>query len=183
MALSSQPDRSRLRYGNFHKGKGRYLKAGGNVMKKNVLILFSLLLASTWWVAPLQAETTGSPAGNREIMRMGLYPPDVLMRHQQALGINDAQRKRIAALVRDFQSEIADLQWTLQNDQQIFKQSLAEHPVPDDTLAQGEKVLALESQFKLAHFKLLIAIKNELTPGQVAQIDETLKRRRKNGKL
>lgn len=148
-----------------------------------LFILVSVLMLSAPLAATAQADTTGSPAGNREILRMGLYPPDILMRHQQTLGITDAQRKRIAALVRDFQSEIADLQWTLQNDQQVFKQSLGTHPVPEGTLAQGEKVLALESEFKLAHFKLLIAIKNELTPEQVAEIDQTIKRRRKNGKL
>ena len=36
---------------------------------------------------------------NRELLRMGLYPPDILMRHQEEIGITSDQRKAIAGLV------------------------------------------------------------------------------------
>ncbi|MBT8076435.1 MAG: hypothetical protein KJN61_08200 [Gammaproteobacteria bacterium] len=151
-------------------------------MMKMLVVLVSLLGLAL--ASPANAQGAGAQPGAREILRMGLYPPDVIMRHQQALGITDKQRKAIAALVREFQADVADLQWTLQNDQQIFAQGLANHPVPQaEALAQAEKVLALESKFKLAHFRLLIGIKNQLSSEQVKQIDETLKQRRKNGRL
>jgi len=44
-------------------------------------------------------------------------------------------------------------------------------------LEQVEKVLGMETQFKIAHFELLIAIKNELTPEQIKGIDEAVRRR------
>lgn len=147
-------------------------------MRPWIILCAALLFAAPFLAEPVLAEPVGGPAANREILRMGLYPPDILMRHQQTLGVTDEQRKAIAALVRRFQDDIADLQWTLQNEQQIFAQALDTHPVADDTLAQAEKVLALESRFKLAHFRLLIAIKNALTAEQVAIIDQTLERRR-----
>lgn len=134
--------------------------------------------------AQAQTDSVEGPASQREVLMLGLYPPDLIMRHQQKLGISDAQRKSIAAAVRKFQSEVADLQWTMQNDQQIFRQFLGTYPVVEgQTLKQAEKVLQLESEFKLAHFKLLIAIKNLLSKEQVELIDHTLKQRRKKGRL
>jgi hypothetical protein len=80
--------------------------------------------------------------------------------------------------VQKFQAEVADLQWTLQNDQQLLQQSLAAYPVEaPTTLRQAEKVLELESRFKLAHFKLLVAIKNELMQEQVDMLNRTIRER------
>ena len=116
--------------------------------------------------------------GKREILKMGLYPPDIIMRHQQRLGISSAQRKSITGSVKAFQSDIAELQWSLENEQQIMRQTLAGYPIASkDALAQVESVLNLESKFKLAHFKLLIAIKNELTEEQVDKLRRELKER------
>lgn len=171
---------TRLTVRNGLKRRQRgYLRAAPG--EKNMKVW--VLLIGVFWmglVAPVQANTVAGEPAKREILRMGLYPPDVIMRHQQILGITDKQRKQIAALVRAFQAEVADLQWTLQNDQQIFNQALSQYPVPEaETLAQAEKVLQLESEFKLAHFKLLIGIKNQLSTEQVELIDQTLKQRRK----
>jgi hypothetical protein len=46
----------------------------------------------------------------------------------------------------------------------------------------AEHVLGLESRFKLAHFKLLIAIKNALTEEQIAMIDKGIKHMREQMK-
>ncbi|MDX1736451.1 MAG: hypothetical protein R3228_18885 [Halioglobus sp.] len=120
---------------------------------------------------------------NRQLLAMGLYPPDLIMRHQQTLGITESQRKAMLKLVKDFQAEVAELQWNLQNEQQQMRQSLAENRI--DTAAvvpRVERVLDMESQFKLAHFKLLIAIKNELTDAQIEQIRQRLREMRQRNK-
>lgn len=115
---------------------------------------------------------------NRELLRMGLYPPDILMRYQQEIGISSDQRKTIAGLVRDFQGEITELQWAMPNEQQKLRKLLTQDSVDAGAaLAQVEKVLGMESEFKTAHFELLIAIKNELTAEQISQINETVRRR------
>ncbi len=115
---------------------------------------------------------------NRELLRMGLYPPDILMRHQQEIGITSEQRKAIAMLVRDFQGEITELQWAMPAEQQKLRGLLREDSVDSAAaLAQAEKVFGMESEFKKAHFELLIAIKNELTAEQVQAINETVRRR------
>ena len=115
---------------------------------------------------------------NRELLRMGLYPPDIIMRQQERLGITPDQRKRIATLVRDFQGEVTELQWSLPSEQQKLHGLLNEQKVDADAaMAQAKQVLSMESEFKLAHFELLIAIKNELTLAQVEQLDSAIRRR------
>ena len=110
---------------------------------------------------------------------MGLYPPDIIMRHQQTLGISADQRREMAQAVKQFQSDVAELQWTLQSEQQTLKQMLESPRVDADTaIAQADKVLALENQFKSAHFRLLIVIKNALTEEQVTMIDKEIRKRR-----
>lgn len=140
------------------------------------LTLFLTLLLS----AATQAQLADG-ADRRNALKMGLYPPDMIMRHQQRLGITPAQRREMTDAVKTFQSDVAELQWTLQDEQQSLRQSLAQaHIDSDAALRQVDKVLALENAFKRAHFRLLIAIKNTLTAEQVAMIDTELRKRREN---
>jgi hypothetical protein len=62
---------------------------------------------------------------------------------------------------------------------QLLRQSFSGYSIATEAaLAQAERVLGLESGFKLAHFKLLIAIKNELTEKQIDMINGFIKQRR-----
>ena len=145
---------------------------------------YILLLLALCCTALAQAQIAEGNIAKRKALMMGLYPPDMIMRHQQRLGISDQQRREITDAVKRFQSEVADLQWDLQGEQQDLKQILAGHPIPlDDTLTKVEGVLNAESEFKQAHFRLLITIKNVLTADQVAQIEENLARRRKQSAI
>lgn len=131
------------------------------------------------FAAQAQDSSLGGVASTRQILQLGLYPPDIIMKHQQALGITDQQRETIYAAVKVFQAEVGQLQWTLQNKQQIFKQALGKHRIESEqALSQARQILAMESEFKLAHFKLLFAIKNALTQTQIEMIEKQLRERR-----
>ena len=147
-------------------------------MHRLIALIALLLTVSTAAVA--QIPEMDSRRSHKQILALGLYPPDIIMRHQQALGITDDQRKRMLGLVRNFQNEVAELQWNLQNEQQHMLKTLAQDKVDKSkAIPQVERVLALENQFKFAHFKLLIAIKNELTEKQIGQIKDRIKQRRR----
>ncbi len=142
---------------------------------KLLLIASCIFLGST-----ALADPARNVQGKREALKMGLYPPDMIMRYQERLGITEAQRKLIVDAVTGFQSEVADLQWTMQSEQQKLQQSLDAYRIDTEaSLALAEKVLALESRFKMAHFRLLIAIKNTLTERQIDQLDEEISLKRK----
>ena len=148
---------------------------------KTLRILFALLLLAGGTVVAAQGLGRQDARPNhREVLAMGLYPPDIIMRHQQALGITDAQRGKMLKQVRAFQDEVAELQWNLQNEQQLMRQSLLQDEVDASVvMPRVERVLQMESAFKLAHFRLLIAIKNELSQEQIAMIRQRLAQRRK----
>lgn len=147
-------------------------------MKPAQLLITALALALALAAGAAVGQNIGPHGDNRELLRMGLYPPDILMRHQQEIGITGAQRKAIAALVRDFQGEITELQWAMPSEQQKLRDMLHENGIDSAAaLAQAKKVLDMETEFKMAHFELLIAIKNELTAEQIKNIDETIRRR------
>ena len=146
-----------------------------------VLLALAILLPIS------QAQAQGSPAENaaknREVLMMGLYPPDIIMKHQRRLGITDTQRRQISAAVKTFQSDVAELQWNLQNEQQAFKHALSGYRIETEAaLAMAENILEMESEFKLAHFKLLFAIKNELTQEQIDMIRRELRERRERAR-
>lgn len=148
-----------------------------NLMK--VVLLGVFLLAA----AAVHAQTDYLEKGTsqRKVFAMGLYPPDVIMKHQQRLGITDDQRAGITAAVKQFQSEVAELQWDMQNEQQLLLQSLSANDIDQEkALDEAGKALAMESQFKLAHMKLLIAIKNELTDKQIEMIKLAIQQRRQD---
>ena len=141
---------------------------------KALLLAISFCVAATTQAAGLEGDKI-----NREVMKMGLYPPDIIMRHQQRLGITDEQRSSISKAVKEFQSQVAELQWTLQNEQQLLQQSFSGYRIQaEESLARAERVLELESRFKLAHFRLLIATKNELTEKQIDMINRFIKQQR-----
>ena len=145
---------------------------------KPLLLLISLCLA-----ADALAQSTQNNLNSREALKMGLYPPDIIMRHQQTLGISAGQRREMAQAVRKFQSDVAELQWTLQSEQQALKQLLERPRIDADAAsAQADKVLALENQFKSAHFRLLISVKNALTEEQIALIETEIKKRKAQAK-
>jgi Spy/CpxP family protein refolding chaperone len=143
-----------------------------------VTACFGLATVSQGTVA--QTDFTRSVQGKREVLKMGLYPPDIIMRHQVALGITMPQREEIIDAVKRFQSDVADLQWTMQGEQQKMQQAFAAYTIDTtESLALAEKVLALESRFKLAHLELLITIKNALTEEQIDKINQEIALRRK----
>lgn len=147
------------------------------MQKLKAILVGIILLVSA--MAQAQTDYLEKGATNSKIFMMGLYPPDVIMQHQQRLGISDNQRTSISKAVKQFQSEVAELQWTMQNQQQLLLQSLSVNDIDSESsLERAGQVLAMESQFKLAHLKLLIAIKNELTDEQIQMIQQRLQQKR-----
>lgn len=141
-------------------------------------LLTTLLLATTT-LSFAQTVDIDNPRANLQVIAMGLYPPDLIMRHQEALGISDQQRKALLKLVRQFQDEVAELQWDLQHEQQLMRTELAQNTLDEAVvMPRVERVLQMESDFKRAHFRLLIAIKNTLTTEQIAMIKQRIRQRR-----
>jgi len=117
----------------------------------------------------------GGPPPNDPIGRY-LYPPEAVLGHAQELGLTDAQRKAIRDSVHEMQKRFLDMQFDLEERTETVSRLLQQTPVDEaKVLAAVDEVLRLENQIKKAQLSLLIRIKNQLTPGQVAKLDAGLR--------
>ena len=100
-----------------------------------------------------------------------LFPPELVMQHQQDIGLRAEQRTAITKAIQDFQSKVVDLQWRMQEQSQRLA-SLLDKPAVDQAaaLAQVDEVLGVEREVKRAHISLLISIKNTLSAEQQARL-------------
>ncbi len=100
-----------------------------------------------------------------------LFPPELVMQHQQDIGLRAEQRATITKAIQDFQTGVVDLQWRMQEQSQRLA-TLLEKPAVDQAaaLAQVDAVLGVEREVKRAHITLLIQIKNALSAEQQARL-------------
>ena len=110
-------------------------------------------------------------------LRDVLFPPEVVMQHQQAVGLSDEQKSNLKVEIRQAQLKFTELQWSLQDEMErlvyLLKQSKADEK---QAASQLDKVLAAEHEIKRAQLMLLIRIKNNLTPAQQSQLRELVER-------
>ena len=100
-----------------------------------------------------------------------LYPPELVMQHQQDIALRPEQRAVITKAIQEFQTKVVDLQWRMQDQSQRLA-TLLEKPSVDQAaaLAQVDEVLGVEREVKRAHMALLIQIKNTLSAEQQAKL-------------
>ena len=108
-----------------------------------------------------------------------LFPPELVMQYQQAIGLSEEQRSLIKAEIQKAQARFTDLQWQLQSEAETMA-SLLKEPRADEqqVLAQLDKILGLEREIKRAQFTLVLRIKNSLSPEQQARLRELKNRQR-----
>jgi Spy/CpxP family protein refolding chaperone len=110
-------------------------------------------------------------------LRDALFPPEVVMQHQQALGLSDEQKNSLKLEVRQAQVKFTELQWTLQDEMERLGSLLRQSKVDEkQAAAQLDKVLAAEREIKRAQLMLLIRMKNVLTPAQQTQLRELIEK-------
>jgi Spy/CpxP family protein refolding chaperone len=132
---------------------------------KNTLIVTTLSLMMCVAGTAFADSTPGSdPIGD------ALIPPEVVMSHQQELGLSDAQLHAIRDDVLSAQHRFTTSQFELAAAQEtlvgIIKQNRIDQP---KALSALDDVLKLERDVKRAQLTLMIQIKNELTPDQQAR--------------
>src|SRR5712692_4542789 len=110
---------------------------------------------------PGQLPPGGDPIGSK------LFPPELIMGHQQELGVDEPQRAVILKEIEKTQSQVLSLQWQMQAATEQLAKAL-ESPKIDEgkALAQADKLMTLERDLKRAHLGMLIRIRNLLTDSQ-----------------
>jgi Spy/CpxP family protein refolding chaperone len=152
-------------------------------MKKTVMMV--ALLASAARLACAQQPPPGQPGpmphyapgpqgeqpGGDPFGRY-LYPPELVMAHQEAIGLTDRQRSAIQEAVKEMQNKAVDTQFKLASVSEKLVRSLGGATVDEASVLQFvDQVLAAEREVKRAQISLLVRIKNQLTPEQQATLD------------
>jgi Spy/CpxP family protein refolding chaperone len=139
-------------------------------MKTRIAVLLLLCLAGS-------ARSWGQPPPGEDPIAKNVFPPELVMKYSQEIGLDDRQRAAIKDNVQGVQSKFLDAQWNLQEESQKLIRLLQAQPVSEAAvLAEVDKVLALEREIKRAQISLLVKIKNLLTEPQQAKLQELRKR-------
>jgi Spy/CpxP family protein refolding chaperone len=133
-------------------------------MKLALCALAALLLAAT---SPLRAQ---QPA-NSDPIAANLFPPELVMQHQQEISLSDEQRTFIMNEIQQAQQRATTQQWQLQREVETMAE-LLRHDTVDEarTIAQLDRVLAAEREIKRIQITLVVRIRNRLTADQRARL-------------
>ena len=102
-----------------------------------------------------------------------LFPPRLIMRHQQELGISDSQRSAIVAEIQKFQGQSVQSRWQLGSMAEQLEALVRPSKIDEGkALAQAEKLMNLEREMKRAHLSMLIRVKNILSEEQQKKLKE-----------
>jgi len=138
-------------------------------------LAFVLTLAATALVVPVtpaHAQQQPAPAIQQDPLFAVLFPPELIMQHQRAIGLTDQQRDQISRLIQDLQGRVVQLQWRLLDEMQQLTQLMSASRIDlDRALDQLDRVLETEKQIKQAHLGMLARIKNLLTAEQQATLE------------
>jgi len=110
---------------------------------------------------------------DQDPMGQSFFAPEVVMQHQEAIGLSAEQKEYFKTEIRAAQLKFTEWQWKLQDEMEKLV-ALARQPRVDEqqALTQLEKVLASEREIKRQQVTLLLRIKNKLTPEQQAKLSE-----------
>ena len=135
-------------------------------MRNRIVVVFAIGLLSPMLLAAQQ------PSGPDPIMDM-LFPPELEMAHQKAIGLEDAQKNDIRGELLKAQTRFTELQWQLQEAMESLTALLKKNPADEgQVLAQLDKVLATERELKRTQIGLLVRIRNRLTPDQQIRLQK-----------
>lgn len=145
-------------------------------MKVRLPLLVAILLIFGLGAFAQQSPAPAPPAPPRppdDPISRSLYPPELVMANQRAIGLEDEQKEYLRQEIREAQARFTDLQWELQDAMESLHSQLEREMVDEEqVLRELEKVLDIESRIKRTQIKLMVRIKNRLTVKQKLRLRE-----------
>jgi Spy/CpxP family protein refolding chaperone len=136
-------------------------------MLNRILIWIAVLLCPVFLAAQPPQPPGPDPLSEN------LFPPELVMAHQKAIDLNDAQKAYIRTELLKAQTRFTELQWQLQDAMEAMVSLLKQSPADESQImSQLDKVLNSEREIKRTQISLLVRIKNKLTPEQQAQLQK-----------
>ncbi|MGH7426907.1 MAG: periplasmic heavy metal sensor [Candidatus Methylomirabilaceae bacterium] len=137
-------------------------------MTRSIVPLCTALLLATTAAAQTPPPPPGAPAGP-DPFGGNLFPPELIMQSQQALGLRDEQRNAMIAEVQRVQAQSAPIQWRLTQSVERLATALQQSRVDEAAVLEMlDGILAAERELKRLQIGLLVRLKNGLTAEQQA---------------
>lgn len=134
--------------------------------KKCVLSVAGMLL----FFLATSAMAQGSGPQN-DVFKGKLFPPNVILEHQDELNLSKEQFTSIRAAVVEVQAAVAEHEWDLREAYQRAMADLDESPVDEEKVLQSiEAALLAENEVKQLQVAMLIRLRNLLTDEQMAYL-------------
>ena len=107
----------------------------------------------------------------RDVFKGKLFPPNIILEHQDALDLSKDQFTAIRAAVVATQGSVAEHEWDLREAYQQVMSDLDEVPVDEEKVMENvQKALLAENEVKKLQVKLLLELRNLLTDEQMAYL-------------
>ena len=128
--------------------------------------LMSALLVVAAVIAPMSASgEEADPFDGR------LLPLELIMANRGEIGLTREQSERIGELVVSVQQAVAGRRWEMQSAYFDLLETLDEEQIDEErALALAKQAVDTENAIKLEQMRLLIRLRNLLTPEQVATL-------------
>lgn len=111
------------------------------------------------------------PGPDADPLARYLFPPELVMANQQAIGLTDRQRSSLQQAMKDAQGKFIDLQFRMSSEVENLQRLIQPASVDESrVLEQVDRVLGVEREIKRAQLTLMLRIKNLLSPQQQAQL-------------
>ena len=130
---------------------------------KGLLPLTGICLVLFFSAASAQGQ--GAP---KDVFKGKLFPPNVILEHQDQLNLSKEQFSAIRAAVVEVQANVAEHEWDLREAYQRAMADLDESPVDEEKVLKNiESVLLAENEVKKLQVAMLIKLRNLLTDEQM----------------
>jgi Spy/CpxP family protein refolding chaperone len=135
-------------------------------MEAFMIRIRTLMTLALLFALPALAQDPRMPGGDP--IGEQVFPPELILQHQKAIGITDAQRTALVAEVKRVQGSLLDQQVELQRRvEKLVELMTPDRPDETQVLAQLDLVLAAEREVKRQHLSLVVRLKSLLTPDQI----------------
>ena len=139
---------------------------------KNLMPLAGVFLFLLTSVAAAQGQ-----GNQKDVFKGKLFPPNIILEHQDELGLSKEQFTAIRAAVVEVQSNVAGHEWDLREAYQRVLSDLDESPIDEDqVLDDVDAALRAENQVKKLQVAMLIKLRNLLTDEQVEYLQSVTRR-------
>ena len=124
-------------------------------------------------IATLLGSAVFAAQPKGDLWKGKLFPPNVILQHQDELGLSKEQFTAIKAAVVEVQGAVAEHEWDLREAYMNVMSELDKTPLDEDRIMElVEKALLAENEVKKEQVTMLIRLRNLLTDDQVAFLAE-----------